>query len=174
MNLKNIVLIISVFLLFSAVSLAATHSLTIDTRGSLIGTYSTEYEQALAPNVSLGIQGQITNLKEDDTELKAFGLAAGRRQYIGEQSFSGPYWGAYGTLNWMNISQPQKSSCLSLGVAGSGGFKLIIADGMVLDVGLSMGAPLFSRIEVPGDNKDETVAFGAIGFGLTVGMGYAW
>lgn len=164
----------SIFLFLLAIlvtgkSFAKTQSLVMDTRGALIGIYSLEYEQLLSEKVTLAVQGQICNYPQDNTKLLAYSLGVGKRKYILEKNFSGAYWGAYGTANYIKT---EGATTTSFGAAGSIGYKQLLESGLVVDLGISLGIPFFTSIKEA--TSTETVNFGALGFGLTLGLGYAW
>mgnify|MGYP000924390523 FL=1 len=167
---KKIFLFSLLIVLAMGTVFAATQSVVVDTRGALIGVYSAEYERLFSSKVSVDVQGQICNYTEDNSKLLAFNLAVGRRQYILEQDFSGAYWGAYGTASYIKT---ESAVTTGLGVAGSIGYKHILDSGMVVDLGFSLGIPLITNIKAD-NTAAETVNFGALGLGLSLGLGYAW
>lgn len=172
-KLKFIVLAALCVMLLSSAAYASS-TVTVNPIGILFGIMSAEYETALSPSTTIGIEGLYWKPSlGSDFELSALGLGGGMRKYLRGRAHEGFYLGGY--LSYASLTGTYKDDSASvqvIGVSGRAGFKSVYNSGFVLDLGVGIGTPISTSIS-SGDFSESDVS-GALGTSFSIGLGYAW
>nr|MBO2477445.1 hypothetical protein [Bacillota bacterium] len=169
----GIVAVVLAFLLAAAPAVMARSTVTISPLGFMLGVLSGEFETEIGQDaLTFGVPVMYWSVESASFELTAFGTGAGVRYYIDRVPLEGFYVGGYVAYAGLRGNDGgTEFSGSALGITGVAGYKFVLNDRFVIDVGAGVGFPIAVNVSVGGVTESEIG--GPFGTSFSVGLGIA-
>lgn len=169
----------ALLLLVAAPGVFAKSTFTIDPLNFLAGSVLAEFETDLGDGpLTVAIPARLLAGRTTEIDLVSMGTGAGVRYYIDGQAHEGFYFGAYGFMDWLSgvyyfdYNDTMDFTGTYVRVSGVAGYKLILGDRLVLDMGASVVVPVAMTLSMGG--LSATQVGGTFGTNLTAAVGISF
>lgn len=174
----KVALLFAIMLLLVPAAHAADRVLTVYPAGLLQNTFTAEYEWATAYDSTYAVHLSAARVTSSEEEASSLAGGFSVRKYVLDESkaLEGFYLGGGITLsagNSKNKATSEESSTFAVGIAGRAGYKQQVADAFIVDIGVSVGTPLFVSSSADGDSS-TAFGIGTLATAVTVGLGFAF
>lgn len=174
MKRLGVLLVVLGLLLVATTGAMARSTITINPLGFSYGVFSVEYETEMGRGpTTLGVPVMYWSAEGTDYELTAMGLGAGVRYYFDGRAHDGFYVGGYGSWARLNGSSDGTDfTGNAFGLSGVAGYKFLVGDGFVIDVGAGVGFPISTTVSSGGVSDSQVGGVFGTSFSLALGLAF--
>lgn len=163
-NRFKMALVLAILLALVPAAHAANRVVTIYPPGLLQSALAAEYEWASNYDTTYAVQLSAARVTSGEAEASSISAGFGVRKYLTHSALDGFYVG--GGLNVVSASSVDKvtsesTSAFLLGIGGRAGYKLRLADAVVVDLGLNASMPVFASA-ASGDDSASALGVGSV------------
>lgn len=173
---RTFALALAALLLVVPTAQAATRVVTFYPVGLLQDTITGEYEWATARDASSAVQLSVARVASPEGSTTNIAGGFGIRRYLHGQALDGIYLGGGITLvstSKYDAATSLEESTFVLGLGGRAGYKLPVADALLVDLGINLSLPIYAS-ETSGDANTTTIGAGPFNTGISLGLGLTW